>query len=134
MKKVNSLEGVKPGRYFKAVIGSIPVTGRIQIEGSHYLCHDNSSGDVQGGEPNDKLGFKSSWQVGDGSEKSLDYENVAKLYLLTRDEYRKIPKPAKPILVGQEAYIVEFKKGKIEVGCQTISNKVVRLIASKLID
>lgn len=134
MKRVNSLKGVKAGRYFKAIISpsNIPVAGRIQIENLHYLCHDNPNNDVQGGEPSDKLGFKYSWQVGRGSEAELSYENVTKLYLLTRDEYRKLPKPEKPIIAGQ--YDVQFNKGNIEVGCQTISNKVVRLIASKLID
>lgn len=56
------------GKKFKANIHNIPVEGRIQVEkGSIYLCQDVSNGSSC----EDKLGFKYSWHIGDGSEVAL---------------------------------------------------------------
>lgn len=56
------------GKKFKANINDLPAEGRIQVEeGSIYLCQDARSGSSC----EDKLGFKYSWCIGDGSEVAL---------------------------------------------------------------
>ena len=42
-----------------------------------------------------------------------------------------LPKPEPPIMIGSDK--VEFRAGRIKVGCTTIDNATVRAIASKLI-
>ena len=64
------------GKKFKANIHNIPVEGRIQVEkGSIYLCQDVSNGSSC----EDKLGFKYSWHIGDGSEVALTKNDVSNL-------------------------------------------------------
>lgn len=66
------------GKKFKASIHNIPVEGRIQVEeGSIYLCQDARSGSSC----EDKLGFKYSWCIGDGSEVALIKNGVSNLYI-----------------------------------------------------
>lgn len=56
------------GKKFKANIYNIPVEGRIQVEeGSIYLCQNVKDG----ADCEDKLGFKCSWHIEDGSEMAL---------------------------------------------------------------
>lgn len=64
------------GKKFKANINDLPAEGRIQVEeGSIYLCQDASSGSSC----EDKLGFKYSWCIGDGSEMALIKNGVSNL-------------------------------------------------------
>ena len=64
------------GKKFKANINDLPAEGRIQVEeGSIYLCQDASSGFSC----EDKLGFKYSWCIGDGSEMALIKNGISNL-------------------------------------------------------
>lgn len=64
------------GKKFKANIYNIPVEGRIQVEeGSIYLCQNVKDG----ADCEDKLGFKCSWHIEDGSEMALIKNNVSNL-------------------------------------------------------
>ena len=64
------------GKKFKANIYNIPVEGRIQVEeGSIYLCQNVKDG----ADCEDKLGFKCSWHIEDGSEMALIKNNASNL-------------------------------------------------------
>lgn len=73
------------GRFFSAKIYDDKVTGRIRVEDERvYLCQDKRDGACC----KDKLGYKYSWIVGDGSEEKLSSNNVScfKLTPLTAEE------------------------------------------------
>lgn len=73
------------GRLFSAKINGDKVTGRIRVEdGSVYLCQNKRDGSSC----DDKLGYKYSWIVDDGSEEKLSNNNVScfKLIPLTAKE------------------------------------------------
>lgn len=64
------------GKKFKANIQGFPVKGRIQIEDERvFLCQNM----IDGANCKDKLGFKYSWSVGDGSIILLAQNNVSNL-------------------------------------------------------
>lgn len=76
------------GRFFSAKIQDDKVTGRIRVENERvYLCQDKKNG----ASCEDKLGYKYSWIVDDGSEEKLASNNVScfKLTLLTAEEIEK---------------------------------------------
>lgn len=64
------------GKKFKAYIRGKQTEGRIQIEDEHvYLCQNM----IDGADCKDKLGFKYSWGVGDGSVMTLTKNDVSNL-------------------------------------------------------
>ena len=64
------------GKKFKAYICDKQTEGRIQIEDERvFLCQNM----IDGANCKDKLGFKYSWSVGDGSIILLDQNNVSNL-------------------------------------------------------
>lgn len=76
------------GRFFSAKISDDKVTGRIRVEDEHvYLCQDKRDGAYC----KDRFGYKYSWFVEDGSEKSLAGNNVScfKLTPSTAEEIEK---------------------------------------------
>lgn len=52
----------------------------------------------------------------------------------TKDMYDHLVERGKVVKIRVGDYEAEITKGKVKVGCQTISNAVVREVASKLID
>lgn len=64
------------GKEFTAEIQGVPVSGRIQFEsGSFYLCQNKKSGS----NCSDKLGYKFSWTIGDGSIRVIKSREVNNL-------------------------------------------------------
>ena len=62
------------GRFFSAKIQDDKVTGRIRVEdGRVFLCQDKKDGACC----EDRLGYKYSWVVGDGSEEKLASNSVS---------------------------------------------------------
>lgn len=73
------------GRRFAAKIGGTEVTGEIQVEaGKVFLCQDENNG----AGCLDKLGYRYSWVVRDGSPDNLNETNVTDFRLteLTAEE------------------------------------------------
>lgn len=73
------------GRFFSAKIYKDEVTGRIRVEDKRvFLCQDKKSGVSC----KNRLGYKYSWEVRDGSEEELINEHVYdfKLTSLTAEE------------------------------------------------
>lgn len=67
------------GKRFTAVIQSVPVEGRIQFERSRfYLCQNKRDGC----NCSDKLGYKYSWVVSDGTIALLQHHGVSNLVVL----------------------------------------------------
>ena len=69
----------KHGQSFTAMIDSIPVKGKISINSSGvvFLCQDEQSGC----NTDNKLGYKYSWTIGDGTKESLHRANISNLLL-----------------------------------------------------
>ena len=94
------------GKKFKANIHNIPVEGRIQVEkGSIYLCQDVSNGSSC----EDKLGFKYSWHIGDGSEVALTKNDVSNLCIRpsTKEEAESFK-----VVSGSNIWEVIFRAGE----------------------
>jgi len=117
-------DNVPVGTKFKAKIEEVECEGRIQKEdGDIYLCQNVKNGALC----YDKLGFDYSWSIRKGNSVNLT-ENKVEIISLELDPSFKAP----PIVnVGD--YTVTFKKGKIQVGCQTIPNEEVLEIVKHLI-
>lgn len=76
------------GRFFSAKIQGDKVIGRIRVEcGRVFLCQNKKDG----ASCEERLGYKYSWVVGDGSEEKLAGNNVScfKLTPLTAEEIEK---------------------------------------------
>lgn len=117
-------DNVPVGTKFKAKIDEVECEGRIQKEdGKIYLCQNVEDGN----ECNNTLGFDYSWSIEQGSLVNLT-ENQVEIISLELDPSFKAPPIVK---VGN--YTVTFKKGKIEVGCQTIPNEQVMEVVKHLI-
>jgi hypothetical protein len=75
---VTSLEGVKSGTEFTAKIERVEVTGKIQFEdGKYYLCQNKKDGS----DCKNKLGYKYSWIVYDGTSYELKSHDVSNLQI-----------------------------------------------------
>lgn len=114
------------GSKFKAKIGKKIVEGRIsKYPGSGiYLCQNSVDGDSA---PN-KMGFKYSVNVWNGSITDLISEDVFDLEITLDPEY----KAPSVIRVGDRT--VEFFPGYIKVGCTSVKNATVIKIASQLVE
>jgi hypothetical protein len=116
---------VKTGQKFSATIYGKFCYGQISIYHSNvYFCQSVADGD----DCEDKLGYPHSW---------FNDSHVKNVKLLTRFPKSFIPPSEMPksIPINREGgYKVKFFQGHIEVGCQKITNSVVRKIFGKLID
>ena len=66
------------GRKFSAEIQETPVTGKIQLNGvSYYLCQNEKDGSSC----SDKLGYKYSWSVHNGSISQQEKDEVENLLI-----------------------------------------------------
>lgn len=104
------------GKKFKANIHNIPVEGRIQVEkGSIYLCQDVSNGSSC----EDKLGFKYSWHIGDGSEVALIKNDVSNLCIRpsTKEEAESFKdwQVGDKLVYGSNTWEVIFRSGELVV-------------------
>lgn len=104
------------GKKFKASIHDIPVEGRIQVEeGSIYLCQDV----MNGYSCEDKLGFKYSWYIGDGSEMTLIKNGVSNLCIRTSTkeeaESFKDWQVGDKLVSGSNIWEVIFRAGELVV-------------------
>ena len=104
------------GKKFKASIHNIPVEGRIQVEeGRIYLCQDVSNGSIC----EDKLGFKYSWYIGDGSEMTLTKNNVSNLCIRpsTKEEAESFKdwQVGDKLVSGSNIWEVIFRAGELVV-------------------
>ena len=119
---------VPTGTRFQGYITGKPVEGRIQRgNGGIYLCQNIKDGsDVY-----DRLGYKHSWSIGDGSEARMKGNDVVITSLILDPDF-KTP------LVWEDkdvaGYRPVFLEGSVKFGCQEVSNDVIRKIASMLID
>jgi hypothetical protein len=118
------------GTKFTGTIQSISVSGRIyKLDGDIYLCQNERDGYI----PPDKntLEYESSWTISDGSNYELR-DNTVKIFSLELDpEY--VPYVPEVVKIN-EAHEARVYLGYIIVGCQRISNDVVREVASKLVE
>lgn len=104
------------GKKFKANIHNIPVEGRIQVEKrSIYLCQDVSNGSSC----KDKLGFKYSWYIGDGSEMALTKNDVSNLCIRpsTKEEAESFKdwQEGDKLVSGSNIWEVIFRSGELVV-------------------
>lgn len=104
------------GKKFKANIQGFPVKGRIQVEeGSIYLCQDVSNGSSC----EDKLGFKYSWHIGDGSEMTLTKNDVSNLCIRpsTKEEAESFKdwQVGDKLVSGSNIWEVIFRAGELVV-------------------
>ena len=104
------------GKKFKANIQGIPVKGRIQVEeGSIYLCQDV----MNGVSCEDKLGFKYSWRIGDGSEMGLIKNDVSNLCIRpsTKEEAESFKdwQVGDKLVNGSNTWEVIFRAGELVV-------------------
>ncbi len=104
------------GKKFKANIHNIPVEGRIQVEkGSIYLCQDVSNGSSC----KDKLGFKYSWYIGNGSEMALTKNDVSNLCIRpsTKEEAESFKdwQVGDKLVSGSNIWEVIFRSGELVV-------------------
>lgn len=117
-------DNVPVGTKFKAKIQGVECEGRIQKEdGCIYLCQNKADG----GTCYDKLGFDYSWTIKDGSLTALLNEEVEIISLELDPSFEA------PSIIKVGDYLVTFKKGKIRVGCETISNEQVVEVVKHLI-
>lgn len=117
-------DNVPVGTKFKGKIEEIECDGRIQKENEViYLCQNVKNG----ANCSDKLGFHYSWNIGKGNSVNL-VENDIEIISLELD-----PSFVAPPIVKVGDYQVTFKKGEIEVGCQTIPNEQVMEVIKHLI-
>jgi hypothetical protein len=116
---------VKTGQKFSATIDGKFCYGQISIYyGNVYFCQSVANGD----DCQDKLGYPHSW---------FNDSYVKNVKLLTRFPKSFTPPSEMPksIPINREGrYKVKFFQGHIEVGCQKITNSMVRKITGKLID
>jgi len=116
------------GSKFTATIDGYTVSGRIQKEHEHiYLCQDYR----EGAYCTDKLGYRYSWTIGYGVDNDIEASRVQILSLEVDPEF-EVYEP-KLININDE-YEAAIYPGFIKVGCQTISNEIVREIASNLVE
>ena len=86
---VTTLIGVAPGTEFTAKIECAVVTGKIQKEdGRYFLCQNKKDGT----DCKNKLGYKYSWIVGNGTISDLKFHNVTDFKLESTKPVE--PKPA----------------------------------------
>jgi hypothetical protein len=118
------------GTKFTGTIESNYVSGRIYKLNRHiYLCQNEKIGKI----PSDynTLGYENSWTICDGSNYEL-MGSLVKIFSLELDpEY--VPYVPGVVKIN-EAYEARVYPGYIVVGCQKISNDVVREVASKLVE
>ena len=113
------------GSKFTGTIWGKGIAGRIQKEEETiYLCTNNEN--AGGSQCDDMMGFKYSYCLGQGTKEEMAGEGVEILTITLDPTF----KPA-PTIAGRA---VIFKKGYIEVGCTTVSNKQVREIVKLLQD
>lgn len=119
---------VPEGTYFIGTIEGIKCYGQIQSEGEEiFLCQNRKDGS----DTNNKFSYKYSWTTDSGSPSELLENGVKGLKLYnTRPKEFKVPKEW--VSVGGDE--VRFLKGKIKIGCQDVSNEMVRKIVKKLKD
>lgn len=130
VKKIN-WDNIPTGTKFTGTIQRKEVSGRIRKEDRKiFLCQDVQ----QGGTPDDEntLGYLYSWTVFYGSDPELKEHEVV-IRSLELDPDFLFQETKGPIALN-EAYTAIICKGFVKVGCQTISNEVIREVAAKLID
>lgn len=112
------------GSKFEGSIEGRIVEGRIQKENEEiiYLCQNK----MDGCSTSNKLGFRYSWQIGDGGLEIMKEQDVI-IIKITSDPTFSLEKPIK---IGDNTVI--FNRGSIKVGCTTVKNSVVLEIAKKL--
>jgi len=123
IKCVPMWDKVKPGTKFVAYIEGIRCEGRIQKEDSSiYLCQDAK----EGCGCLDRLGYRHSWTINDGTEENLSNNRVEILSLEEDPEF-----VAPPTVEVGDGYKVTFEVGYINVGCQQITNEqVIQVVAN----
>jgi len=118
------------GTKFTGTIDSNHVSGRIyKLDGHIYLCQNEKNGKT----PSDDntLEFENSWTICNGSNYEL-MENKVKIFSLElAPEY--VPYVPEVVKIN-EAFEAIVYPGYIVVGCQKISNAIVREVASKLME
>lgn len=68
------------GRRFRCKIEGMPVTGKVRVEdGIVYLCQNK----LNGNKCEDRLGYKCSWSISDGSAESLELRAITDFQLLS---------------------------------------------------
>lgn len=103
----------KVGQKFVAQIGDLVVDGKIQIEGNYVYLYQNYE---EGLEPNDKLGYKYAWYIGQIEDLNLIDNNVTNLMLEDSD-----PATYKDWQVGdmlkcyEDVVEVIFRSGKLVI-------------------
>jgi hypothetical protein len=118
------------GTKFTGTIKSVFVSGRIyKLDGEIYLCQNG----INGKTPSDDntLEYESSWTICDGSNYKLMDTQVEIFSLELDPEY--VPYVPGVVKIN-EAHEARVYPGYIVVGCQKISNDVVREVASKLVE
>lgn len=119
---MENLLGCK-GREYTAKIYGDAVSGRIQVENDKvYLCQDVKNG----ADCKDKLGFKHSWGVDNGSPELLAYNDITDFSLTPPTaeaiEAYKDWQVGDEITNGKNNYVVIFRSGDFVV-CKNWKNE-----------
>lgn len=122
MKKTFKKSDYKHKQWFIANIQGEDCIGKVSIskeDGKIYLCQNESNGS----KAPDKLGFKYSWAIVNGTSQHLKTHDVENLILLSRK-----PAPHKmPITlprIGDYKAVIKDNGETIKVGCTPVSREL----------
>lgn len=149
-KKIESLKGKKSPCWVKVKFSS---TAGIDADdtkecvyGIAYYAKDERAWYVfqnvaDGSEPDKEFdsGLKYSWIIGNGTQSAIKRHDISEFYILPRkprtEEFKRISLKFKAVKFKINSdYSAVVNVGYIKVGCQTISNDVVRNLCKVLID
>ena len=146
--KIQSLKGKKSPCWVKVKFDDAVTSGTKEYAyGIAYYAEDEKAWYIfqnvaDGSEPNNLVdsALKYSWIVCTGSVKEIKNHDISELYILPRKprtkEFENISLKFKEftIIDINHNYKAIIFKGHIKVGCQEISNEIVRTICRQLID
>jgi len=117
---------IKSRTPFTATINNTFVTGKIQKQDGYiYLCQDR----IRGCSCVDKLGYKHSWLIEDGSLIDLRCNHTV-IYAFKKTRRRKQYIFFSNIKI--HGFVLNIFQGHIKVGCQSIPNYKVRELANTI--
>jgi len=119
--KIPNWENIPTGSKFTAIIGGKKCTGRIykdEEEAFIYLCQNIMSGV----NCNNKLGYRYSWAVNNGTMEEIESCNV-KIISITLDPKFKYILPE---VTDLDEYSIEYNKDYIKVGCVRVDKKDIQ--------
>jgi len=114
---------IKVGTHFTAFIENEIATGEIQKNGIIiYLCQNT----LDGQRCNNRLGYKYSWTIDEGSLEKLGGNSVSLISFAADSEVKKKDAPMPPSYKHDIGYEIQILRGCVKIGCQGIPNYKIR--------